>query len=104
MLGALHACHLLAVGVGAAAPRDDALYLLLIEVTWQVLGALHACHLLAVGVGALAPGAFRGAAGRKEALSLILLNSMSLAVACRRAHDYCPVSAQQLRNVLQRRL
>ena len=86
MLGALHACHLLAVGVGAVAPRDDALHLLLKEVTWQVLGALHACHLLAAGVGAAAPGAFQGAAGRKEALSLILLNSMSLAVACRRAH------------------
>ena len=86
MLGALHACHLLAVGMVTVAPRNDALYLLLKEVTWQVLGALHACHLLAVGVGAVAPGAFQGAAGRKEALSLILFNSMSLAVACRHAH------------------
>lgn len=51
----------------------------------QVLGALHACHLLAVGVGALAPGAHSGPAGRKEALSVILLNSISLSVACRRA-------------------
>lgn len=73
-----------AMGVRAGRP-GRVLYLKLM-VAWQVLGALHACHLLAVGVGAVAPGAFQGAAGRKEALSLILLNSMSLAVACRRAH------------------
>jgi len=53
--------------------------------TAQVLGALHACHLLAVGMGAVLPGARGGAAGRREALACILLNSMSLSVACRRA-------------------
>ena len=64
------------------------------ESAWQVLSALHACHLLAVSVGVVAPGALYGAAGRKEALSLILLNSMSLSVACRRAHA-CQASTSQ---------
>ncbi|KAK9835056.1 hypothetical protein WJX81_007542 [Elliptochloris bilobata] len=61
-----------------------------------VLGALHACHLLAVGVGAAAPGGARGAAGRKEALSLILLNSMSLSVACSTYYSFCGNAAATL--------
>ena len=49
----------------------------------QALGALHVVHALAVLFKLVHPCLYSRHAGFKEMLSVVLLNSTSLAVACR---------------------
>jgi hypothetical protein len=50
-----------------------------------VLGALHGAHALLVALNLLAPRLRVASGGLAQAWSIILLNAMNLAVACRRA-------------------
>lgn len=50
---------------------------------WQVLGALHGLHSLCVFFNVLRPRLYVAAGGLTGAWSVILLNAMNLAVACR---------------------
>ena len=50
---------------------------------WQVLGALHGLHSLCVFFNVLRPRLYVAAGGLTAAWSVILLNAMNLAVACR---------------------
>ena len=52
----------------------------------QVLSILHAVHSLLVFFNILAPRLLVTNAGLVGSLSLIMLNSMNLAVACRHVH------------------
>lgn len=50
---------------------------------WQVLATLHALHWLCVSLRVLRPRLHVDGGGLASATSIILLNSMNLAVACR---------------------
>lgn len=55
----------------------------LLQVTLVAVGIAHALHGLAVTLHVMAPSLYNPAAGRREIASIALLNSVTLAVACR---------------------
>lgn len=51
----------------------------------QILGALHAVHAVAVFFKLMSPALYSPGAGRRGMYTLVILNSLNLAVACRYA-------------------
>ena len=54
------------------------------------MGLAHALHSLAVTLHIMSPALYNPDAGKREAFSIALLNSLTLAVACRCPHCKLP--------------
>ena len=61
------------------------------QVTLVAVGIAHGLHGLAVMLHVMAPSLYNPSAGKREVASIALLNSVTLAVACRWAAADCRV-------------
>jgi hypothetical protein len=68
-----------------------------LQVTLVAVGIAHGLHGLAVTLHIMAPSLYNPSAGKKEIASIALLNSVTLAVACRLATDGCIPDVRRLR-------
>ena len=57
--------------------------LMTVQGVLQILGALHAIHAVAVFFKLMSPALYSPGVGRRNMYTLVILNSLNLAVACR---------------------
>lgn len=66
------------------------------QVTLVAVGIAHGLHGLAVMLHIMAPSLYNPSAGKREVASIALLNSVTLAVACRSAAADCHMCMSSL--------
>jgi hypothetical protein len=67
-----------------------------VQVTLVAVGIAHGLHGLAVMLHVMAPSLYNPSAGKREVASIALLNSVTLAVACRWAAADCRVCVSSM--------
>ncbi|KAL3147784.1 hypothetical protein ABBQ32_002515 [Trebouxia sp. C0010 RCD-2024] len=75
--------------MGIDVKADISMLLTVFLLSLLILGALHAIHAVAVFFKLMSPALYSPGAGRKGMYTLVILNSLNLAVACSTYYSFC---------------
>ncbi|DBB07470.1 TPA: hypothetical protein ACH3X3_008941 [Trebouxia sp. C0006] len=75
--------------MGIDVKADISMLLTIFLLSLLILGALHAIHAVAVFFKVMSPALYSPGVGRRNMYTLVILNSLNLAVACSTYYSFC---------------